>query len=220
MLLGQKSKKVFRLASSEPGTHELRERTHRRLKGEGAKKKPGHGRAASTVTLQVLLPSTSPFGLRSVPGPLRRGTGSGSSSGTDPPSHTRPPDLPDRGAPAPSRPPPPQPWAGPWQRAACAGYGPPGPGRQRRGPAERRAERRRGGEGKEPAPAGAAPRPAAPMGGRAGRGAAAAAHVAFPRWRPGRTELRGRLPGRGRRVAAEGGGRGPAALASPRLPAG
>lgn len=36
---------------------------------------------------------------------------------------------------------------------------------------------RRGGQGSEPAPAGAAPRPAAPMGGRAGRGAAAA-HVA------------------------------------------
>uniref|UniRef100_A0A8C4UY96 Sorting nexin 13 n=1 Tax=Falco tinnunculus TaxID=100819 RepID=A0A8C4UY96_FALTI len=52
------------------------------------------------------------------------------------------------------------------------------------------------------------------MGGRAGRGAAAA-HVAFPRWRSLRTELRGRLRGWGRRAAAEGGGRGLAALASP-----
>lgn len=67
----------------------------------------------------------------------------------------------------------------------------------------------------DPAPVGAAPEPAAPMG---GRGAAAAAHVALPRWRPVRTELPGRLRGWGRRAAAEGGGRGPAELASPPLP--
>lgn len=83
-----------------------------------------------------------------------------------------------------------------------------------------RAGPRRGGAGSEPAPAGAAPRPAAPMGWRAGRGAAAAVHVAFSRWRPLRTQLRGRLRGWGRRAAAEGGGRALAALASPRRPAG
>lgn len=83
-----------------------------------------------------------------------------------------------------------------------------------------RAGPRRGGAGSEPAPAGAAPRPAAPMGWRAGRGAAAAVHVAFSRWRPLRTQLRGRLRGWGRRAAAEGGARALAALASPRRPAG
>lgn len=65
----------------------------------------------------------------------------------------------------------------------------------------------------DPAPVGAAPGPAAPMGGRG----AAAAHVALPRWRLLRTELPGRLRGWGRRAAAEGGGRGPAELASPPL---
>ena len=63
----------------------------------------------------------------------------------------------------------------------------------------------------DPAAVGAAPGPAAPMGGRG----AAAAHVALPRWRLLRTELPGRLRGWGRRAAAEGGGRGPAELASP-----
>lgn len=66
----------------------------------------------------------------------------------------------------------------------------------------------------DPSPVGAAPGPAAPMGGRG----AAAAHVALPRWRLLRTELPGRLRGWGRRAAAEGGGRGPAELASPPLP--
>lgn len=65
----------------------------------------------------------------------------------------------------------------------------------------------------DPSPVGAAPGPAAPMGGRG----AAAAHVALPRWRLLRTELPGRLRGWGRRAAAEGGGRGPAELASPPL---
>lgn len=142
MLLGQKLKEVFQLASSEqlPGTEKLREKAHQRLKGDRGKKKP-HSRAALT-TFQVLLPSTSPFGLHSVSGPLHRGT----ASGTGPLSHTRPPDLPDRGAPAPSQSPHRSPGAGPWQSAACAGYGPPGPGRQRCGVGERRAGLRRGGE--------------------------------------------------------------------------
>lgn len=79
--------------------------------------------------------------------------------------------------------------AGPWQKSE-GGHDRPGSGRQHsttssEGP-------RRGGERMDPAPVGAAPGPAAPMG---GRGAAAAAHVALPRWRPVRTELPGRLRG-------------------------
>lgn len=210
MLLGQKLGKVFQSASSErlPGTEELRQKVHQRPKGEGNETPQQSGwdnNVSSCAALNFFLPNAQ----RS--GPLHRGAGS--STGTKPPGRTRPPELPDCAASTPCRPPHGSPGAGPWQMSAYTRYG-----------TARRTARpsaARGGAGSEPAPAGAALRSAAPMGGRAGRGAAVAVHVALSRWRPLWTELWGRPRGWGRRrVAAEGGGRGLSALALPPLPAG
>lgn len=75
---------------------------------------------------------------------------------------------------------------------------------------------RRGGQGSEPAPAGAAPRPAAPMGGRAGPGAAAAAHVASQDGGLTGPSCEGGCgAGGGGRLLREATGAGGACLASP-----